>query len=829
MRAALVQAAIAVAAIACWSSSLDAQGPRIRLDSATVAASGARTLAELLAARVPGLGVRYLTGAPGIAAQVTARGSVGASGSGRPALIVDGVLMRDDFLLLGDAPDGQTLADHWNLPVEEIASVEIALGASAGMDLELGASRGAVLVTTHRPSGGTWRARAFADIRSVGAGTAIRPTRTRTGNLSGGGTTYYCTLQAEVAGDCTPTGTWTDTPFAGGSPFVGGQRTRGGVSAAGALPLGLRGRVAVIADSDPGALGSPIGRTDLAASLAMPRRGRWKSDVDLRVQHVAGDYLGYSAFRRSAALGPYNADSSLDPRLTLSDLELSAPAWTSRRASVGSRTEVELTAQTSVVVQAAVEALNRESVIDFRVPNGFSGPGRSRTALESTRDAWSVSVEARDRRSLGRLSVTSSAALLRSDASQSDSLWNAYTPDVGDPAWSAQRGAFRYEGHTQRLAVRLEDRSGVGLGAGLRREGKLGDPALALLPHADVRWGWAPSAARGVSRVDVWTAYGKSIDLQSFSDALQRAFPLSAPDDVERTREWEVGAELRLFGDAATLGARAFRRSVDDAVILQPSADFTEPYRLGFGGAIETRGSEFSVQLQRRLGARGRLASRFWVSLARSEYGDGPPSVFLSSVGGVQGLGMFIQPGTAVGEATMLRRIYDDADDNGVLELDELGEFVIADRGSLVPTRTFGASVHAERGRLVLGATFEGRAGHVRPRTDGLLCFRGCPAIYDPTSTLDEQAEALARVTTLVDASFVRMRELWLRWRVADGRLGDVSVSLVGQNLLTWAASSGEDPETGAPYAAGIAVGFYQQPIAPSLGLRIDIGSGGDR
>lgn len=826
MSTSLVKVAVAFAVVAILGSPLAAQGSRALLDSATIAESGARTLAELLAARVPGVGVTYRTGAPGMAAQVTVRGSVGFSGSGRPALIVDGVLVRDDLLWIGETPDGHALADHWNLPVEEIASVEVILGASGGMALELGASRGAVLVTTHRPSGDPWRARVFADLRSVGAGTAIRPASTRSGNLSGGGTTYYCTLQAEVAGDCTPTGPWTHAPFAAGSPFAGGQRLRGGLSAAGRLPLGLRGRVAVIADSDPGALGSPIGRTDFAAILALPQRGRWQSDLDFRVQRVAGDFLGYRDLRRAATYGPFNADSSLDPRLTIADATARAPDLESFRTSVGSRSRLTLGVHTALDLRVAAERLTRESVRLFRGTHPVDGSGTYVDAFASSRDLWSVALEATDRRTVGRFELRSTAAVLRNQARQSEDRNQRFVPDLSPGTGGLQAFDNLLDGHTQRLSVRVSDVSGLSVGAGLRREGKLGDPALATLPHADVRWGWTPSATSTLSRLDVWTAYGESIDLQSFNDAVIRAFPVAAPTDIERTREWEVGAELGLFGDAATLGARAFRRYVDDAVILQPSFDFTVPYRLGFGGAIEARGSEVFVQLQRGLGARGRLVSRFWVSLARSEYGDGPPSAFLVSVGGVQGLGMFIQPGTAVGEATMQRRIYDDADANGVLETDELGAWVVAERGSLLPTRTFGASVHAERGRLQLGATFEGRAGHVRPRTDGLLCLRACPAIYDPNATLDEQAEALARVTTLVDAGFVRMRELWLRWRVADGRFGDVSLSVVGQNLLTWAATGGEDPETGESLAGGIAVGFYQQPIAPSLGLRLDIGAG---
>lgn len=830
MRATLVQVAVVAAAVACWSPSLDAQGPRIRLDSATVAASGARTLAELLAARVPGLGVSYLTGAPGIAAQVTARGSVGFSGSGRPALIVDGVLMRDDFLWLGDAPDGHALADHWNLPVEEISSVEVLLGASAGMATEQGASRGAVLVTTHRPQGSAWSARAFADVRSVGAGTAIRTNPTRTGSLSGGGTTYYCTLQAEVAGDCTPTGTWTREPFPDGSPFMSTERVRGGLSASGALPLALAARVAAIRESDPGALGAPVARTDFAAAFSMPRRGRWQSNLDLRVQHVAGDFLGYSAFRRDATYGPVDADSSLDERSTFSDLQAQAPAWTSRRTSLGSRTEFALSAQTSVAVQAGVEALDRGYETAYRLPSHFAGPGLRSVVMESARDAWTVALEAQDRRRIGRLELRATLAVLRSESRQSDSLGSTFTPDAGSPLYAIERSEYRMEGNTQRVALRVVDRSGLSIGAGLRREGQLGDPSLAVLPHVDVRWGWIPSATPLLSRIDLWTAYGESIDLQSLGDALSRnlgALPGVRPGDIERTREWELGADLQMLGDVAIVSVRTFRRNVENAIIYQPSFTFPDPYRLVMGAAIEASGAELALQLQRRLGARAQLTSRLWLASARSVYGGNFAPSFLSPVTDLLWVSMEVSPGRAVGEVTAFRREYADTNGNGVVESAELGDWRIADRGSLVPTRTMGATFRLGLGRVSIGTTLEGKFGHVRPQTDGSLCaVRSCDGLYDPATTLDAQEAALSRYATLVDASFVRMRELWVRWRLADGRFGTASMSLVGQNLLALAASGGEDSETGRPYAAGIAVGFYQQPIAPSLGLRVDIGAG---
>src|SRR5690348_7068055 len=61
------------------------------LDSATIASSGARTLSELLLARVPGLSVRHRGGTEADGFEISSRG-MGPAGYLAPLLIIDGVV-----------------------------------------------------------------------------------------------------------------------------------------------------------------------------------------------------------------------------------------------------------------------------------------------------------------------------------------------------------------------------------------------------------------------------------------------------------------------------------------------------------------------------------------------------------------------------------------------------------------------------------------------------------------------------------------------------------------------------------------------------------------
>ncbi|MBX3133181.1 MAG: TonB-dependent receptor plug domain-containing protein [Gemmatimonadaceae bacterium] len=800
--------------------------PWLTIDSAAVASSGARTLADLLAARVPGLSVTYLTGAPGIGAQVSARSSVGFSGSGRPALIVDGVLMRDDQQFIGERPDGQMLADHWNLPVEEIASVEVVLGAAGGMALDPGASRGAVVVTTHRAHGGAWTGRVFADARTVGAGTAIRPASTRTGDLSGGGSTYYCTLQLEAAGDCVPTGTWTHNPFPTGSPFAAGQRVRAGASAAGGLPFGLQGRVSGLTESDPGAMGSAIARHDVSLALALPRRGRWESELDLRVQQFSGDFLQYSTLRRAATYGPYDADSNLDQQTTYAREVAWAPAWASRRSSVGSRTRVSLTRTTSLALHTSGEWLTRYAARSAVWPWTGGGDAVYEADFESLRRAWTVSLEAREERQLGRIGLTAFASILQNSIVQADSFRTDVYPDVGEAFGSESRQRLTQDRSVQRLGARLVDRSGVSGGAGVRREAGFAPDEAAVLPFADLRWDWSPPSGAARSRLGIWTAYGEAVDPQGELHILGRrtaTFSGLLVPGFERTRERELGAEAGWFSDAVLLSGRLFRRDVSDAVRYELGGFPGQPENVVRAGGIATRGGEIALRLSRRIGERSRVASTVWAAVAGSEHVGTFSSMILFGPGGVPNVSLRIAPQSPFGEISVHRRSFVDANLNGVVEPSELGDWEVADRGSLVPTRLYGATFEAVRGPVSVGGTLDGKAGHVRVRNDAGLCSgQRCEARYDPNTSLEDQAAAISLGSTLEDASFVRVREVWLRWEASDGRLGGMSLSFIGQNLLTFARSSGDDPETGTPYAAGLILGFYQQPIAPSVGLRVD-------
>jgi len=224
------------------------------LASASIAASPARTLADLLSGRVPGVNVTYTTGAPGFAPEITARGSASRFGPGRPALYVDGVLMREDphQLGLGEALDRQVPAPAWSLPTSEIAEVEIVLGPAAGTFLAFGAPRGAVMVRTRR-GGGAWRSAGSVEAVAQSAPAPFSSRLLNRGLVIGGGATDFCPLTDQATGYCVQTSSYTARPFGGATPFRSAAAMRADVSATGDTPLGAL-RVGAAFDQAPAVL-----------------------------------------------------------------------------------------------------------------------------------------------------------------------------------------------------------------------------------------------------------------------------------------------------------------------------------------------------------------------------------------------------------------------------------------------------------------------------------------------------------------------------------------------------------------------------------------------
>ena len=111
-----------------------------------------------------------------------------------------------------------------------------------------------------------------------------------------------------------------------------------------------------------------------------------------------------------------------------------------------------------------------------------------------------------------------------------------------------------------------------------------------------------------------------------------------------------------------------------------------------------------------------------------------------------------------------------------------------------------------------------------------------CRGFNDPDAPLAEQARAQAvaifpadfvtEAGFIEDASFWRLAELEVEWRVPDFAPagGDVRVSVMGENLATWTDYSGMDPEVNQFGAADVlARDFMTQPPVRRWTVRVDV------
>jgi hypothetical protein len=150
------------------------------------------------------------------------------------------------------------------------------------------------------------------------------------------------------------------------------------------------------------------------------------------------------------------------------------------------------------------------------------------------------------------------------------------------------------------------------------------------------------------------------------------------------------------------------------------------------------------------------------------------------------------------------------------------------------PPTSASLEMSIKSGALTMSALLDHRSGHVMNNaTMQARCLRGCPALYDPSTSLRGQAEALLAFTStgamVHDASYTKLREISLRietpaaWARALGgsRLG---VSFAGRNVATWTDYSGLDPETtSAPWIPLVNIDDAATPLPRRFLVRIDL------
>ena len=406
-------------------------------------------------------------------------------------------------------------------------------------------------------------------------------------------------------------------------------------------------------------------------------------------------------------------------------------------------------------------------------------------------------------------------------------------------------------------AVRMDDNSAFGT-----------DFDAVIYPKFSVSWVASDEpflrAPTWMDQLRLRAAYGASGRQPGTTDAIQYFSPttvaisnvevagivftsLANPNlKPERSTELETGVDVTLFDSRINAELTYYNKSSRDALVnrvLPPSIGTGSTSRLENLGQIRNWGWEWLVNADLiRTSAFGAdvTVNGSHNSNKIVELGEDIPPIRGSQISQVEGYPLnsfFMKPYT-----------FADTDGDNIIDPSEVTVGVPGHPDSTIflgysQPRTeiavTGGLSFLDR-RVRLSALVDYKGGHkVWNGTTRYRCvsFVNCPDIYDPNTSLEHQARAIAAgfVTSTTDAgyvedaSFTRLREVSLNFEVPQRlttrflRSRSAALNLSARNLKIWTDYTGIDPESN--YGQGdVQNDFLTQPPATYYTLRLTLG-----
>ena len=387
------------------------------------------------------------------------------------------------------------------------------------------------------------------------------------------------------------------------------------------------------------------------------------------------------------------------------------------------------------------------------------------------------------------------------------------------------------------------------LTAGLRadRSSNNGDPdEYFLYPKAAASYRF-PDLMGNVDELKLRVAYGETGNLPLWADKFTEMSTANSIDgfkgvivqgitgapDIrpERMREIEGGFDLALLDGRASFEFTGYDQQITDLLLrrtLHPSSGFVT--QIFNGGELHTRGIEAALTATPIQRGNFSWYTRTTFYTTKSTVENLPVPTFRTGAFNSTSLGVFqIEEGKS---ATQIVG-YDGEDADGNLIERQLGDATPQFKMGFVNELTLGAfSLYGlfdwqHGGDLINLTRLLYDAGGVSEDwalPSGVSAPRSVDECYPGCSGL-ERISGFGTFTKqyIEDASYVKLRELSLTWRVpgnllsrAPGRVRDASVSLSGRNLVTWTDYTGLDPEVSNFGSQQIARGVDVAPFPPS-------------
>jgi hypothetical protein len=330
---------------------------------------------------------------------------------------------------------------------------------------------------------------------------------------------------------------------------------------------------------------------------------------------------------------------------------------------------------------------------------------------------------------------------------------------------------------------------------------------------------------------DKFTEMSTANSIDGFKGIVVQGVTGAADIRPERMREIEGGFDVALLDGRASFEFTAYNQQITDLLLrrtLNPSSGFVT--QIFNGGELHTRGIEMALAATPIQRDNFGWNTRTTFYTTKSTVENLPVPSFRTGAFGSTSLGVFqIEEGKS---ATQIVG-YDGEDADGNLIERQLGDATPEFKMGFSNELTFGdfslyGLVDWQQGGDLINLTrllydaggvsvdYELPAGVTTPRSVP-ECYPNCSGI--------ERISGFGTYTKqyIEDASYVKLREVSLGWRVpasllsrVPGRVSDAGITLSARNLMTWTDYSGLDPEVSNFGTQQMARGVDVAPVPPS-------------
>jgi len=893
-----------------------------KIDTSKVNMASVQNFSDVLSSRAPGVVVQQAGGTTGGSSRIRIRGSNSINLSNDPLLLIDGVRVNNNPNSTAIGVGGQTPSRFNDIDPEDIESVEVIKGPAAAALYGTAASNGVIQVTTKRGKSGRPRWQVNSEYGTVRQSGNYPNNYRQIGTNTSGTRSTDCNLDNQVRGVCVPKpdSLLSILPLALASPFRDGWREQYGTNVSGGSDVAQYYSGGDFEREEGVYPINWLQKANVRANINAQMRPNLQLSVNggytgsrLRLPQNDNDVLGLIS---GSLIGKaFDCHSTAQTLAGLPPNDIVCGADTSSRGyrnvnhpgprlfNIDTRQNVErLIGSTqanwqpmswlSVIGVGGMDLLERydqetlpAGAVTIFNPEGYRQQNRAEIRTYSANTSATATTGLT---STLRSVFTLGAQWNREAFNRTDAFGDALTP--GTRSLNGTIALFSVgESNSDVITLgyiaseRLEWRDKVFLSAGLR-EDKNSNFGVNLpfvkYPSAQLSWvvGEEPFFPKQsfIPSLRLRAAYGESGQRPDFRQADKFFSPvavsiqgnetpgvtLGGAGNVnlkpERTKEYEFGLDMGLFGDLMNVEFTRYSKQTHDALIgrvLAPSLGATNTQLVNLG-RVDNKGYEYLIDLQPVTQDNFKFDVSFNGSVNDNKLVDlgctivaGVCTPITPIIFGLGGATQRHQNGYPLGGYWDFKLVsFADKNGDGIISRVNCPTYggvpnpqIVGGPACEVVLSDTAVYLGNPLGRTELSITpnvtlfkwlnvralFDHRGGlTLNNSTEFFRCSASgalCKGIETKTATLEEQAKAIAtrmgsRGAYFEKADFWKLRELSFTLNMPQSfasrlHAGNASITLAGRNLKTWTDYTGLDPELNTSSASNFnTADFLTQP-----------------